>query len=123
MSTTPTRIVDDVAKVAASVAHEENRTVAEQINHWARLGMQVERSSSLMTRRVRAAAAGAGRFADLTPDERVAAHALVDADIAARAASQRFGHDLRAAGQATVSLDDEGRVVEIAADGTRTVLC
>jgi hypothetical protein len=119
---TPTRIADDVATVAAAVAHEEDRTIAEQINHWARLGMQVERSGSLAKRRVRATAAGTGRFSVLPADERVAAHALVDAGIAARAATQRFGRDLRASGQTTVSLDDDGTVVEIAPDGTRTKL-
>jgi hypothetical protein len=122
-TTTPTRIVDDVATVAAAVAHEEDRTMAEQINHWARLGMQVERSASLANRRVRAAAAGTGQFSVLSADERVAAHALVDAGIAERAAKQRFGRDLRASGQTTVSVDDDGKVVEIAPDGTRTKIC
>ncbi|MCL4292378.1 MAG: ParD-like family protein [Acidimicrobiia bacterium] len=122
-TTTPTRIVEDVATVAAAVAHEEDRTIAEQINHWARLGMQVERSASLANRRVRAAAAGTGQFSALSPDERVAAHALIDTGIAERAAKQRFGRDLRAAGHSTVSLDDDGNVVEIAPDGTRTKLC
>ena len=81
--------------------------------------MQVERSGSLANRRVLAVAAGAEQFSSLDDTERVAAHAIVDAQIAARASKQRFGPDVRTAGQTTVSLDDQGNLVEIAPGGTR----
>ena len=116
---TPTRVMADVAACAAAVAPSENRTITEQINYWARIGMQVERSGTLANRRVLAVAAGDEQFSGLHPEERVAAHALVDADIAQRAAAERFGAAARAAGQTTVSLDDEGHLVEIAPGGAR----
>ena len=115
----PTRVTADVAANAASVAPAENRTVAEQINHWARIGMQVERATSVATRRVLAVAAGESPFSTLTDDERTLAHATIDARIAERAARERFGPAARKAGEITVSLDDDGRLVEIAPDGTR----
>jgi hypothetical protein len=115
----PTRVTGDIAAAAASVAPAENRTIAEQINYWARIGMQVERSGSVATRRVLAVAAGDAPFSSLTPDERAAAHALVDARIAERAAGERFGRAARAAGQTTVSLDDHGQLIEITPDGNR----
>lgn len=118
-ASTPTRVNADVATCAAAVAPSENRTFAEQVNHWARIGMQVERSGSLANRRVLAVAAGAEQFSSLDDTERVAAHAIVDAQISARAAKQRFGPDARIAGQTTVSLDDEGHLVEISPGGTR----
>lgn len=121
-ASTPTRVAADVAESAASVAVAESRTATEQINHWARLGMQVERSTSAAGRRILAVVAGEAQFSTLTPDERTIAHAGVDARIAERAAAQRFGRDSRKAGQVTVSIDDDGSLVEIAADGSRRAL-
>jgi hypothetical protein len=116
---TPTRVTADVAACAAAVAPSENRTITEQINYWARIGMQVERSGSLANRRVLAVAAGDEQFSSLNADERVTAHALVDAQITERAAAERFGSAARTAGQTTVSLDDEGHLVEISPGGAR----
>jgi hypothetical protein len=62
------------------------------------------------------------QFSTLTPDEQTVAHATIDARIAARVAEQRFGIAARKAGQVTVSLDDDGTLVEIAQDGTRRPL-
>lgn len=121
-TTTPTRVTADVAATAASVAPGENRTVTEQINYWARLGMQIERSTSVAGRRVLAAVTGEAQFAALTPEERTIAHATVDARIAERVTKERFGPAARKAGQVTVSIDDDGTLVEIAPDGSRRPL-
>lgn len=118
-TSTPTRVTADIAASAAAVAPGENRSFSEQVNHWARIGMQVERSQSLANRRVLAVAAGEQQFAALDATERVAAHALVDASIAERAAKERFGPAARAAGQTTVSIDDDGHLVEISPGGAR----
>jgi len=118
----PTRVVADVAATAASVAPTENRTLTEQINYWARLGMQVERSTSLDSRRLRAVIAGDAQFSTLAPPERTVAHATIDARIAERISEQRFGPAARKAGQVTVSIDDDGTLIEIATDGSRRPL-
>ena len=118
----PTRVTADIAATAASVASSENRTVAEQINYWARIGMQVERSTSVDGRRVRAVIAGEEQFSMLSAQERTVAHAMIDAAMAARVAEQRFGLTARKAGQVTVSIDDDGTLIEIAPDGTRRPL-
>ncbi len=118
-ASTPTRVVGDVAATAASVALTENRTVTEQINYWARIGMQVDRATSVASRRVLAVIVGDAQFSTLDPEERTVAHATIDARIAERAAKERFGPAARKAGQVTVSLDDDGNLVEIAPDGSR----
>lgn len=118
-ASTPTRVTADVAAAAASVAPTENRTVTEQINYWARIGMQVERSTSVAHRRMLAVVAGDAQFSTLTPEERTVAHATIDARIAERAAKERFGPAARKAGRVTVSIDEEGNLIEIAPDGTR----
>ncbi len=118
----PTRVTADVAATAASVAPTENRTTTEQINYWVRIGMQVERSTSVAGRRILAVVTADPQFSTLTPDERTVAHATIDARIAERAATQRFGPAARKAGQVTVSIDDDGTLIEIAADGSRRPL-
>lgn len=115
----PTRVNADVAARAAAVATQESRTFAEQVNHWARIGMQIERSGSIANRRVLAVAAGEEPFTSLSRDERTAAHAIIDAEIDERAAKQYFGRDARAAGHTTVSLDDDGNLIEISPGGER----
>ena len=121
-ASTPTRVAGDIAATANAVAAQENRSVAEQISHWARIGMLVERSGSVATRRLLAVVSGEAQFATLSDDERTTAHALVDARIAELAASQSFGPAARADGQTTVSVDDHGNLIEIAPDGTRQSL-
>jgi|SRR6056297_4078299 len=115
--TTPTRISADVFGLAAAVAAVEHRSAAEQVSYWARIGMQFERDATAHHRRIIAAVSGDAQFSDLSGDERNVAHALIDANIARRAASQRFGAVRRRSGQRTVSLDDDGNLIEIAADG------
>jgi hypothetical protein len=121
-ASTPTRVTADVAATAASVAPTENRTVTEQINYWARLGMQVERSTSVTGRRVLAVVGGEDQFSTLTAEERTVAHATVDARIAERVVKERFGPAARKAGRVTVSIDDDGTLIEIAPDGSRRPL-
>jgi hypothetical protein len=116
-TTTPTRVNADIAACAAAVAPSENRTFAEQVNYWARIGMQIERSGSIDHRRVLAVAAGTAQFSTLDQTERAAAHALIDAEISERAVAASFGAAARVAGQTTVYLDDDGNLVEVSAAG------
>jgi hypothetical protein len=65
---------------------------------------------------------GEDQFSNLHDDARGTAHALLDARIAELAPSRSFGPASRAEGQTTVSVDDDGQLVEIAPDGTRQPL-
>jgi hypothetical protein len=121
-ASTPTRVAGDIAATASAVAAAENRSVAEQISHWARIGMLVDRSGSVANRRILAVVSGQDQFSSLGRDDRATAHALVDARIAELAVSQSFGPAARAEGQTTVSVDDDGNLIEIAPDGTRRPL-
>ncbi|MFT4164842.1 MAG: hypothetical protein QM650_06335 [Microlunatus sp.] len=121
-ASTPTRVTADLAAAAVAVAATESRTTTEQINYWARIGMQLERATSLANRRVLAVVAGEAQFSALTPQERTSAHAMIDARIAGRAVDRRFGPSARKAGQTTVSMDDDGNLIEISPDGGRRLL-
>jgi hypothetical protein len=87
----PAVVASDVAANAASVAPAHSRSVAEQISHWARIGMHIERAGSVATHRVREVDEGREQFSTLGGDERTVAHAMVDARISELAAAQSFG--------------------------------
>lgn len=118
----PTRVNADVADAASSVASVENRSATEQINYWARLGMQVERASSLEGRRILDVVSGSAQFSTLSDQDRVVAHATIDAQMAERVAGENFGESARKSGQVSVFLDDDGSIVEIGADGVQRQL-
>lgn len=121
-ASTPTRVNVDLAENAASVAAIENRTATEQINYWARIGMQVERATSAASRRILAVVTGDSQFAELDVADRTVAHATIDARMAERIAAAKFGTDARRAGQVTVAIDDDGNLIEIAPGGQRRSL-
>jgi hypothetical protein len=109
----------DIAAAAVAVAAAENRTVTEQVNYWAGLGMLLERSASAPGRQMLAAVSGEAQFSTLSAEERLHAHALIDGRIAERVAKQRFGPTARKAGQVTVSVDEDGHLIEITPGGGR----
>jgi hypothetical protein len=115
---TQTRIDGDIVDTATAVADLDHRSTAGQVNYWARLGMEVDRSGSVTTRRAREVAAGRAQFTELTDPERAAAHAHVNAAISGRVADADFGAAARARGVPSVSLDEDGNVIETAPDGT-----
>ena len=121
-TSTPTRVANDIASAAAAVAKAENRSMAEQISHWARVGMNVERSVTAESRRVLAVITGEAQFSTLSAEERAVAHAVIDADIAEGIKSTHFGEAARRAGHTTVSVDENGDVVRTSPDGTRHVV-
>lgn len=62
--------------------------------------------------KIRQVADGDAQFRILNAEERLAAHALIDARITDRARRAAFGPAARAAGHTTVALDATGAVIE-----------
>ncbi len=120
--TVPTRVNADVAKAAAAIAPVENRSVAEQINYWARLGMQLERATSCEGRRILDVVRGLEQFSALSVPDRAVVHATIDAQMAERVAGQSFSDAARKSGQVSVFVDDDGALVEVGVDGVRRPL-
>lgn len=116
------RIDGEIVDAAATTAAENHRSMAEQVNYWAAVGRRVTSATGVDQRRLDAVVAGDGQFAALTDEERVVAHARVDAAVEQRVAATSLGAAERAAGVTTVTLDDDGQLVEVAPDGTTTRL-
>jgi hypothetical protein len=118
----PTRIAPDVFAAAQQAGPGEDRSAAEQVNHWARVGQSIALHRSASRRRIEAVLTGVLPMSVLRPDEREIVNAELDAAITAKALATPLGAAVSADGVTTVALDDEGRLVEYRPDGTSTVL-
>ena len=122
MDTKTTRLPADLLDAAEAEGLEEHRSVAKQVEHWARFGMLFDRQTSAGRRRIQRAVAGDLPLAELPDDERLVANAQIDASISTAANGVSFADRLAAQGMTTVVLDAEGRMVRRQPDGTTTVL-
>jgi hypothetical protein len=111
-TTSPARIDDELyasAKLAGSV---QSRSASQQVAHWARIGREVEASSSISPKEIAAVLAGSRSYDRLDPKEQ----AVVRAEWSVRMDEARvqldLAKDFARAGRTWVELDDKGRVVE-----------
>ncbi len=116
------RVDGGIVAAAEAVAALADRSTTEQVNRWARIGWQFSMATSVDQRAIERVVRGEEQLAGLTETERAIANAVIDAEIAERVAAASFGEVERKRGFPTVAIDDEGRLVETAADGTATYL-
>jgi hypothetical protein len=110
--TAPTRIDEDVATAAKAAGELLSRSAAQQVNHWARIGRELEASKSVSQREVAQVLGGRSSYDALNVREQ----AVVRAEWNERMTALREGLDLAAefsaAGQDWVEADKDGKVVE-----------
>ncbi len=111
MKTSPTRLEPDVVEAAKVAAPKMSRSTAQQVNHWARIGRELEMSLSMSHRGVSDVLAGVRRYDEL--DAR--SQALVRAGWGERMAEIRADLDLAAeftaTGRTWTEVDDDGNLV------------
>src|SRR5690348_16868505 len=108
----PTRIDEDVTSAAKAAAELLSRSTAQQVNHWARIGRELEASKSVSQRDIAEVLGGRSSYDALNVREQ----AIVRAEWTERMTALREGLDLAAefsaAGEGWVEADEHGRVVE-----------
>lgn len=122
MNTKTTRLPVDLLATAETKGIGEHRSASKQVEHWARIGMYFDGLTSAPRRRIERAVAGEVPLADLSPDERLTANAMIDAAISTTANATSFADLLAARGVTTVVMDAEGRMVRRHPDGSTTAL-
>ncbi len=109
----PTRIDGDLFASAKASGDVMSRSAAQQINHWARIGRELEASQSVSHRDVARVLAGEQSYDGLGAREQ----ALVRAQWHERMSDLRSGLDLQAefeaAGQRWAEADERGHTVEL----------
>ncbi|HET8929834.1 MAG TPA: hypothetical protein VFN21_04170 [Acidimicrobiales bacterium] len=110
-TTSPARIDDELYASAKLAGEVQSRSASQQVVHWARIGRELEASSSISTHDIVEVLAGARSYDALTAEEQ----AVIRAEWAVRADARRGALDLAARftaeGRAWVELDDECNVV------------
>jgi hypothetical protein len=116
-ASTPTRIDEDLFAAAKSAGEVLSRSAAQQINHWARIGRELEASEAVSARDIARVLTGQSPYDDLGVREQ----AIVRAEWDHRMAELRTGINLEdeftAAGQTWAEADPQGNTVE---SGTQT---
>ena len=116
----PTRVAADLVDSAAVEGARQSRSAKQQLDHWTRVGRAVSMHGTAARRRVEAALSGSLPVSALTPDERVALHAEVEATVQEGLLGTHYGRRLAAEGTTTVALAEDGTLVQYHADGSTT---
>lgn len=119
MRTSPTRVDEDVFASAQLVGSIMDRSAAQQITHWARIGREVEAGASISHTRIHEVLEQRAHYDDLNAEEQ----AIVRAEWAERLEALRGRLDLARKfvkdGRPYAELDDAGTVVVRAATRKR----
>ncbi len=118
----PTRFAADLLDAAAASGRLDSRSAKQQLDYWARLGRAISMNETATRRRVDAVLAGELPLEGLTEHERLVANVDLDVKIQQRAASLSFADQLAAEGMTTVSLAEDGSLVERRPDGSVVVV-
>jgi hypothetical protein len=112
------RINGDLVDAAEAAAIAGHRSTAEQVNYWAAVGRRITAATGVDQRRLDAVVAGNDQFADLSAEERVIAHARIDATIEPAVTRTPLAEHARTDGITTVTVDESGQLVWTSPDGT-----
>jgi hypothetical protein len=110
------KLSDRFVNLARSEGRVMGRSIAGQVEHWARLGRAVERSSAFGYERIRSVLSARDSFDDLTADEQAVALAELDAYLEELPREQDAGFfaKLRAAGAPIHGEHGRGSVAKVA---------
>jgi hypothetical protein len=117
-----TRFASDLIDSATVEGARQSRSAKQQLDHWARVGRSVSMHHTAARRRVEAALDGTLALTHLNADERLVVDAEIDAAIQENLHVTDYGTRLASEGITTVTLDENGKLIEHHPDGTSNPL-
>ena len=111
MTTMPTRIDGDLFEAAKAAGVVMSRSAAQQLNHWARLGRELEAARGLNHRDIARVLAGEVSYDSLADPEQAVVRSVWDERIDVARASLALAAEFEAAGESWSEADDDGAVV------------
>ena len=116
-STIPTRVTIELFDTAKVVGDMTSRSAAQQIEHWARIGREIELASTLAQRDIAAVLSGSLQYDDLGTEEQAVVRARWASLMKERRESLDLVRDFGLRGETYVDIDDQGHIVRHAPDG------
>ena len=110
-SSSPIRIDKEIHDSAKVVAESEDRSAAQQVSHWARVGRAVEMASHVSLSDINDVLAGRSSYDGLNDLEQAFVRARWEEIAEGRRRSLNFAKEFGAAGRQYSGLDDDGNVV------------
>lgn len=111
MTSTPVRVDAELFEGAKAKGRTHHRSGVAQLEHWARIGREFERSVNVSVRDVELVLAGHGDYDALTEAEQAVTRAAWDEAIVADIAGLNFEAEFEAAGDTWVVGDESGHAV------------
>lgn len=105
----PTRVDGDLFESAKATGAATSRSAAQQINHWARIGRELEASPAVSQRDIQRVLAGDGSYDELSEREQAAVRAAWDEQMDARRTTLDLAAEFAAAGESWTEADADGR--------------
>ncbi|HVX08136.1 TA system antitoxin ParD family protein [Humibacter sp.] len=111
MGSSPTRIDGDLFLAAQAVAQTQSRSAAQQIDHWARIGRELEASPRVTNEAVRLVLAGQASYDTLSEESQAVVRATWEERIAEQLDRLNLTAELTAVGDPWVEGDAAGEMV------------
>lgn len=116
------RVSMELNQLASREAAVMGRSVAQQIDYWARVGARMEKMSGVSVAKIRQALSGEAAFDDLNAAERGIALSDLDHGYSNLKPGRELAGELRASGVPYTEADSKGRLVQVMPDGSRRPL-
>lgn len=111
MATMPTRIDKDLFEAAKAAGQASSRSAAQQLDHWARIGRELEASPNVTHDEVARVLAGDTPYDTLGERAQAVVRAVWDEDVAARIDALDLEAEIVAAGEPWAEADADGTLV------------
>lgn len=107
----PTRIDGDLFEAAKAAGQVHSRSAAQQIDHWARIGRELEAAPSVTHEQIERVLTGRTSYDEVGDHAQAVVRAVWDERIAERIAGLDYAKQFEAAGIEWAEADDDGNVV------------
>lgn len=111
MATMPTRIDQVLFEAAKSAGELHSRSAAQQLDHWARVGRELEASPAVTHDEIARVLTGQESYDALTDRAQAVVRASWNEQLTERTGALKLEDQLRATGQPWVEADADGTVV------------
>jgi hypothetical protein len=111
MATMPTRIDQGLFEAAKAAGELHSRSAAQQLDHWARVGRELEASPAVTHDEIARVLAGQASYDALSDRAQAFVRASWNEQVAERIDRLDLTDQLRATGQPWVEADADGKVV------------